>query len=104
MRILSLTFHSENSVSQSWASYVETTLLPMVENLLDVEKYILSEVHSEMINEGSNTNLLLTFDNEDVLQQFIENEFINLEERIQAQFGDSILIFRTFLNPTSSRL
>ena len=75
----------------------------MVENLMDVEKYILSEVESEMINEGKNTNLLLVFDDEDKREDFIGIELKNITERIELKFGNEVMIFKTFLNPNSSR-
>ena len=71
-----------------WENYMEKELHEMVENLIDVEKYILSEVHSEMINEGKNTNLLLVFDNEEKRQDFIEIELINITDRIEGAFGE----------------
>ena len=76
----------------------------MVENLIDVEKYILSEVESEMISEGKNTNLLLIFENEEKRQDFIEIELTNITERIQKAFGENVMIFKTHLNPKKSRL
>jgi len=75
----------------------------MVENLMDAEKYILSEVESEMISEGKNTNLLLIFENEEKRQDFVEIELTNITERIQKEFGENVMIFKTYLNPKKSR-
>ena len=75
----------------------------MIENLMDVEKYILSEVQSDMINEGKNTNLLLVFDNEEKRDDFIEIELKNITERIESKFGENVMVFTTFLNPKKSR-
>ena len=56
MSILSITFHTIENKIEEWDLYVESDLHQMVENLLDVEKYILSEVRSDMLGEGKNTN------------------------------------------------
>lgn len=71
----------------------------MIENLMDVENYILSDVESDMINEGKNTNLLLMFDNTEKRQEFIDIELKNITERIEDQFGDEVMVFVTLLNP-----
>ena len=44
MSVLSLTFHSTENISNDWNLYMENNLLEMIENLIDVEKYILSEM------------------------------------------------------------
>ena len=103
MSILSLTFHTTESALKEWENYTENELQLLVENLMDVDKHILSDVHSEMIGEGKNTNLLLVFDNEELREQFIENELVNISERIEAKFGDSVMVFKTFLNPKKTR-
>ena len=103
MSVLSLTFHSTESITNDWENYMENNLHQMVENLIDVEKYILSEVQSEMISEGKNTNLLLIFDNDEKRQDFIEIELINITDRIESSFGENVMIFQTLLNPKNSR-
>lgn len=103
MSVLSLTFHCTASATKEWENYMNDELKLMVENLMDVEKYILSEVESEMINEGKNTNLLLVFDDEDKREDFIGIELKNITERIELKFGNEVMIFKTFLNPNSSR-
>lgn len=104
MSLLSLTFHSTESSTQDWENYMENHLHQMVENLIDVEKYILSEVESDMVDEGKNTNLLLIFDNDEKRQDFLEIELLNITDRIESQFGEHVMIFKTFLNPKKSRL
>ena len=104
MSVLSITFHAIENVRQQWDAYLMDQMVLMVENLMDVEKYILSDVDSNMINEGSNTNLLLVFDNDTLREDFIKSEFQNLEERIQKEFGDQVMIFMTLLNPKKARL
>ena len=103
MNVLSLTFHSTSNISSSWDQYTENNLFEMIENLMDVEKYILSEVESDMINEGKNTNLLLVFDNNEKRQDFIEIELQNITERIENEFGDEVMAFVTLLNPKKQR-
>ncbi|MBS1570825.1 MAG: DUF4286 family protein [Bacteroidetes bacterium] len=104
MKILSLTFHSVQEIITVWENYLQQEFSEMIDNLLDVEKYILSEVESEMIQEGKNYNLLLVFENEEYRQQFLESELVNLEERIVQKFGNQVMLFCTFLNPKKSRL
>ncbi len=103
MSILSITFHTTNNSITEWNEYLDNELHQMVENLLDVEKYILSEVDSGMVNEGLNTNLFLWFDNDMLRNQFMESELLNLEERIAQRFGSEVMIFPTFLNPKQRR-
>ncbi|WP_234111567.1 MULTISPECIES: DUF4286 family protein [Chryseobacterium] len=103
MSILSITFHSTENIKNDWENYLENELHQMVENLFDVEKYILSEVKSEMLSEGKNTNLLLVFDNGEKRQDFLEIELKNIEERIAGKFADEVMVFVTFLDPKTSR-
>lgn len=83
---------------------MDETLVLMTENLMDVNQYILSEVHSDYIEEGKNYNLLLIFDNDKLREDFIKSEMENIAERIEAKFGQEVMIFNTFLNPKKSRL
>lgn len=104
MSILSITFHTVESQIENWNQYLETELTLMVENLYDVEKYILSEVKSEMLTEGKNTNLLLIFENEEKRQEFTATELLNISERIATTFGETVMIFKTELDTKKSRL
>ncbi|MDQ0476461.1 MULTISPECIES: DUF4286 family protein [Chryseobacterium] len=103
MSVLSITFHTTETISKEWDHYLENNLHQMVENLIDAEKYILSEVETEMISEGKNTNLLLIFENEEKRQDFVEIELINITDRILKEFGQNVMIFKTYLNPKKSR-
>ncbi len=103
MSVLSLTFHIEQNSLKDWDDYVENDLAQMVENLMDLEKYILSQVHTEMISEGRNTNVLMVFDNDEKRQDFLEIELKNITERIESRFGDLVMVFVTELNPLKSR-
>lgn len=99
MSILSITFHTTEHKIADWDIYLESELHQMVENLLDVDRYIISDVETGMLNEGKNTNLFLVFASSDLRQQFMESEMLNIEERIAGKFGQDVMIFPTFLNP-----
>lgn len=104
MSVLSLTFHSTENITKDWEIYVDSHLHQLVENLIDVEKYILSEVQSDMIDEGKNINLLLIFDNDEKRQDFIEIELLNITDRIESKFGNNVMVFTTYLNPKKTRI
>lgn len=104
MSILSITFHTTDKISKNWENYVESDLHEMVENLMDVEKYIISQVQSEMVGEGQNTNVLLIFENDEKRDDFVEIELKNITERIEGKFGEEVMIFQTFLHPRKMRL
>lgn len=103
MSVLSITFHCTKPHLEEWENYIDETLVLMTENLMDVNKYILSEVHSEYIEEGKNYNLLLLFDNDGLRDDFVKSELENIAERIETKFGQEVMIFNTFLNPKKSR-
>ncbi len=103
MSLLSLTFHCPEPLLKEWDLYVDETLTVLADNLMEVDHYILSEVHTEMISEGKNYNLLLIFANEELRTQFLDNELANIQERIEGKFGEQVMIFETFLNPRKSR-
>jgi len=104
MSLLSITFHATDNVLPKWEKYVDETLGLMAENLLDVDQYFLSEVESDMINEGKNFNLLLVFENKELRSQFMESEFENIRERIEGSFRTEVMIFLTHLNPIKTRI
>ena len=103
MSILSITFHTVENRIPEWDNYAENELHQLAENLMDVDRYILSEVESDMLSEGKNTNLFLVFATADLRNQFMESEMLNIEERITAKFGQDVMIFPTFLNPKKQR-
>ncbi|PWW25305.1 DUF4286 family protein [Chryseobacterium sp. AG844] len=104
MSVLSITFHCTKDNLEEWENYIDETLVLMTENLMDVNKYILSEVHSDFIDEGKNYNLLLIFDTDELREDFIKSELLNISERIEKKFGQEVMVFNTFLNPKKSRL
>jgi hypothetical protein len=103
MSLLSITFHCTKNNLEKWENYIDETLVLMTENLMDVNKYILSEVHSDYIEEGKNYNLLLVFDNDELREDFVKSELQNIAEHVEARFGQEVMIFNTFLNPKKSR-
>ncbi|MFY7814877.1 MAG: DUF4286 family protein [Chryseobacterium taeanense] len=103
MSVLSITFHCTKNNLEEWENYIDETLVLMTENLMDVSKYILSEVHSDYIEEGKNYNLLLIFDNDELREDFVKSELQNIAERIEAKFGHEVMIFNTLLNPKKTR-
>ncbi|MBS1548903.1 MAG: DUF4286 family protein [Bacteroidetes bacterium] len=104
MTLLSLTFHCEADALSQWKMYLKNELSEMIGNLMDAEQFILSDIESDMIQEGKNYNLLLFFDNAIIRQQFIKSELVNLEERITAKFGTKVLLFCTSLNPMKVKI
>ncbi|SDR08727.1 protein of unknown function [Chryseobacterium soldanellicola] len=104
MSVLSITFHCTKNNLDEWENYMDETLVLMTENLMDVNKYILSEVDSDYIEDGKNYNLLLIFDNDDLRSDFIKSEMENIAEIIDKKFGQEVMIFNTSLNPKKTRL
>lgn len=78
MAILSITFHTEEHKINDWNSFLEKELLEIIKNFS--RKYIISEVESEMLSEGKNTNVLLFFDNQYTFAEFIKNFIWNMRK------------------------
>lgn len=96
MAILSITFHTDETKIEQWNGYVQNELIPQIKKIK--KEYILSEVQTEMISEGKNTNLLIFCkDNEDRIL-FLEQHFPLISKNILHKFQENILIFKTFLN------
>lgn len=104
MSVLSITFHSPISLQKAWSEYRAKELLQLIENLYDVEKFLLSVVDSDRIEEGENTSLLLVFLTDEKREDFLESELGNIVEHVEKKFGPELLTFVTLLNPISSRL
>ena len=104
MSILSVTFHTVESQLENWNNFVQRDLVQMIDNLYDVEKYILSEVETEMLTEGKNTNLLLIFENQQKRAEFVSTELLNISERIFLKFGENVMIFKIDLNPIQQKI
>ncbi|MEC5156313.1 DUF4286 family protein [Chryseobacterium sp. MP_3.2] len=104
MSVISITFHTVESENHKWDLFVENDLPQLVDNLFEVEKYILSEVDSEMIMEGKNTNLLLVFQDEEKREDFRQIELKNITEIVEKKFGENVMVFTTLLNPLKINL
>ena len=104
MSVLSVTFHTIESELQNWNNFVKTDLIKIIENLYDADKYILSEVETEMLTEGKNTNLLIVFENQQKREEFLSAELVNISERIAQKFGENVMIFVTKLNPFQQKI
>lgn len=104
MSVLSVTFHTIESELQNWSNFVKTDLIKIIKNLYDAEKYILSEVETEMLTEGKNTNLLIVFENQQKREEFLSAELVNISERIAQKFGENVMIFVTKLNPFQQKI
>lgn len=104
MSVLSVTFHTIESQLQNWSDFVKTDLIKIIENLYDAEKYILSEVETEMLTEGKNTNLLIVFENQQKREEFLGTELVNISEIITRKFGENVMIFVTKLNPLQQKI
>ena len=104
MSVLSVTLHTIESELQNWSNFVKTDLIKIIENLYDAEKYILSEVETEMLTEGKNTNLLIVFENQQKREEFLSTELVNISERIAQKFGENVMIFVTKLNPFQQKI
>ena len=103
MSLLSITFHTIEQQFSAWEDYTEEHLYPIIETFKGVQKYILSDVVTEMLTEGKNTNLLLEFKDENQRMRFLESELPYLHEHITGKFGDTVMIFITQLNIKKSR-
>lgn len=102
MKVLSLTFHSMETIAEAWENFVQNELIEMAESLSDVEKYLISDVETAMISEGKNTNLLLVFGEDASRRNFLENDLQNIALELETTFGSNVLIFDTLLNPIKS--
>lgn len=104
MSILSITFHTPENLLEKWDNFQKNSLENLIDNLIQVEKFILSDVESDMLDEGKNTNLLLIFDDENYRKEFVESELPNLQYHIEKDFGEEIMVFMTYLNQRKTRM
>lgn len=96
MAIISITFHTEESRIPEWNEYVKKELIPNIKNLN--KRYLLSEVETEMLSEGKNTNLLIFCNNQEDRILFLEQTFPYFSQNVLERFQESVLIFKSFLN------
>ena len=99
MSVLSVTFHVESQAQKKWETFLENEIPNLIDNLMDVEKFIFSEVESDYVQEGKNYNLLLIFSDNDIREQFVINEMKNLVEIVEKKFpANQVMVFQTYLN------
>lgn len=103
MSILSVTFHTTEKALEDWNNFTERDLPIIINSFSEVKQYILSEIESDMVQEGKNTNLLLIFANDLLRKYFVDNELTHLSEMIIKRFGEEVMVFRTYLNPLKLR-
>lgn len=103
MSLLSITFHTIEEQITAWENYTEKHLYNIIETFSGVQKYIFSDVVTEMLSEGKNTNLFLEFSDEASRERFMTSELPFLHENITQKFGDTVMIFITPLNIKKSR-
>lgn len=102
MAILSITFHIEEKHITEWNIYINENLVPHIQSL--GLSFILSNVDTEMLSEGQNSNLLLFFNNSNERENFIQNDFQKLCEPAKQEFQKDIIIFKTLLNSLAKSL
>lgn len=99
MKILSLTFHSIETILPHWKLFFSSELTHYIEGMKDIGRLIFSEVETEILNEGKNYNVLLFFENEISRNSFLTDEFPKLEDYIFKHFGNDVMVFKTYINP-----
>lgn len=99
MSILSITFHAVTERITDWEQYLQHHLPIWLPKTPSLQQWYLSEIESEMIQEGKNYNLLLFFHNETERASYISNELPLLGVDIQKTFGTDVMVFESKLNP-----
>lgn len=102
MAILSITFHIEENHINDWRNYLIEDFIPHIHTL--GQQFLLSDVDTEMLSEGKNTNLLLFFGNEEERETFINQSLPKTSQILMEKFGQNILIFKTLLNSLAKKL
>lgn len=101
MAILSITFHTEENKIPEWNEYLKKELIPNLESLN--RKYLLSEVETEILTEGKNTNLLIFCKNREDRVLFSEKIYPHFSQKILDKFQEGVLVFKTYLNSIDPR-
>ncbi|SDE09618.1 DUF4286 family protein [Riemerella columbipharyngis] len=96
MSLLSVTFHCENNALPKWEAYMSGEMISRVEKW--GHSYIISEVETEMLQEGKNFNILLDFKSPIERESFLNDYFADFAESIKETFSDKVMIFVTILN------
>jgi len=105
MNLLSITFHVEQNALPKWKNFLDNNFSKWLEETSIIDRFIFSEVESEMIEEGVNYNLLLIFKNQEIRSDFAHREMRDIAQIIDEQFiPQEVIIFPTFLNRISHQL
>lgn len=99
MNILSVTFHVTDNQIKNWNQFLQSDLIYQIDKMTDVEKFILSEVETDLLTEGKNYNFLLIFENQQKKDNFINNFLVGISQLIALRFGENVMVFATHLNP-----
>lgn len=99
MKLLSLTFHAEESVVAEMKNYLNASLVPHLERGAEPQEFILSEVAHAMVEEGKNFSLILFFEEEARRSRFLQEQLPALADDLLKIFGHQVMIFDTELNP-----
>lgn len=97
MYLLSITFHVPYNLAESWGNFRKNILRTWID--LQEIPYHLTEIESEMVTEGKNTNLILFFENSESRELFFEKKIIKIESTVEGQFSDQVMLFVSKLNP-----
>lgn len=98
MSALSITFHFNENRLQEWNNNLLISLQSLINDTPQVKDFIISEVHTEYIEEGKNYNILLFFSDENARESFLSQQLAMLDQSITQQFGNNIMLFATPLN------
>jgi hypothetical protein len=102
MSALSITFHFTEAKIHEWNNNLLHSLESLIKDSLHIKNFIISEVHTEYLNEGKNYNVLLFFDDLSERENFMGGQLASLDQEIEQQFGNEIMLFVTPLNKISS--
>lgn len=94
----SISYHYAPEIKKQWENWKTSHFIPMIENLMDITQYYFSEVQTDFTQDGHTESLLLGFESQDLLQGFIDNELLILEEALQKNFGENVLFMKSQLN------
>ena len=102
MSALSITFHFTEAKIHEWNNNLLQSLESLIEDSLHIKNFMISEVHTDYIDEGKNYNVLLFFDDLGERENFMSGQLASLDRAIDEQFGNEIMLFVTPLNKISS--
>jgi Domain of unknown function (DUF4286) len=93
MQILSLGFHATNLALEKWENYLKLVFYKKIEENWALDKYILSLVSNDMIEEGRNYNLQIFFANDEASDAFTSRYLDVFQAEITGLFGQEVMLF-----------